>query len=198
MTSPITTPQQKSPEKSHEIRSTFLLCPPYNCSPHTGTNRSQFIGSNGSYHMGFSDRYSDISPKEIIPFTHADWNPRVLVVSHVGDRDRDAITINIVAKGVITNPITVQLTQKALQAEISGSEQVADSLRTFMAEGLVQSVGRFLPTQNLVTPFAVSCDVASVADSRIRFNKEDMAIVQSFDTARCPSLTATAILTKLE
>jgi len=139
-----------------------------------------------------------ISPKDIKPFTHANWAPRVLTVSHVGDKNRDAITINIVAEGVITNPITVQLTQKNLQAEISGSENFVDSLYAFMAEGLVQSVGRFLPTQDLVTPFAVSCDIDQVADSRIRFNQKDMTIIQSFDTARCPSLTATASLAKLE
>jgi len=131
-------------------------------------------------------------------FTQSNWHPRVLPISHVGCDDKDRVTVEITATGFLNNQISVNLTHSAGQSEINGSETFVGAVHNFTAMGLVQSIGRFLPTDPLVTPFALSCEITGTAEDRVQFNRTDMVLNQSFDTERCLSLTATAVLSRLE
>ena len=146
---------------------------------------------------GGSDAFN-VSPSTIAPFTHSDTTPRVVRVEHVGKDKSAATNLKVTLRGQIRTPVIVSLDQKNRRATVKGTEQISTTEFAFTFTGHVQSVGRFLPTSEVVFPLAESYGVVHVNESRIRFLDERMTITQTITTERYPLLRVTANLIEIQ
>ena len=140
-----------------------------------------------------------VSPKPVLSFTQSNWAPRVLTVEHIGVDGGENSVVGITATGAVQNHINLALSQNAGQATLSGFEIVATKKLDFTATGFVQANGRYLATdKDFTSPFADTCGINAVHDSRLRFRKDGLTIIQSFDTDICPALDVMATLSVIE
>jgi len=140
-----------------------------------------------------------LAPERIPSFTQRSWQPRVISVTHVGVDAGESGTVDISVEGGVQNSLSLTLRQEAAQATLSGVEVVAWEEVEFEATGFVHANGRYVATgKDFTSPFTDTCGITATQDSRLRFQKEGLTIIQSFDTDICPSLDVSADLTLLE
>jgi len=119
-----------------------------------------------------------LTDRWISSFQARDWSPRTAYVRHTitEDNDTSRVSLEMTAKGHVTNQVNVTLDKDGHYSEIKGSEQVAGQFHEFIATGHVFANGRFSPQEDLLLPFAVSCIITATNESRIRFSNSDMKI----------------------